>query len=46
VDFVDEIGRALLSRMASQGARLEARNNLMIASLVEEIVHGPTQSSK
>ena len=46
VDFVDEIGRALLSRMASLGARLEARNNLMVASLVEEIVHGPTQSSK
>ena len=46
VTFVDEIGRALLSRMASLGARLEARNNMMVASLVEEIVHGPTQSSK
>ena len=44
VDFVDEIGRVLLSRMASQGARLEAHNNLITASLVEEIVHGSTQS--
>jgi hypothetical protein len=46
VNFVYEIGRALLSRLPSQGATLEARNNMMTASLVEEIVHGPTQSSK
>ena len=43
VDFVDEVGRALLSRMASQGARLEAHNNLLSASLVDEIVHSPAQ---
>jgi hypothetical protein len=38
VDCVDESGRDLLSRRVSQGARLEARNNLMDASLVDEIV--------
>jgi len=27
VSFVDESGKSLLSRMASQGARLEAQNN-------------------
>jgi hypothetical protein len=43
VDWVDESGRDLLSRMVSQGARLEAHNNLMSASLVDEIVHSPAQ---
>jgi hypothetical protein len=43
VDHVDESGRDLLSRMVFQGARLEAHNNLMSASLVDEIVHSPAQ---
>ncbi|HXJ87849.1 MAG TPA: hypothetical protein VMS18_13590 [Candidatus Binatia bacterium] len=46
VDYVDESGRDLLSCMVYQGAGLEARNNLMSASLVEEIVHGSTQLRK
>ena len=46
VTFVDEIGRALLSRMASAGARLEARNNLITASIGEEVVDDSTQSKK
>jgi len=41
VDDVDESGRGLLSRMVSQRAMLEAHDNLMSASLVDEIVHGP-----
>ncbi len=46
VDFIDEGGRALLSRMVSQGARLEAQSNLIMSSLIEEIVHGPNARSK
>jgi hypothetical protein len=43
VDYVDESGRDLLSRMVSQRAMLEAHHNLMSASLVDEIVHGPVR---
>ena len=39
VDYVDQSGRDLLSRMASQGARLEVHDNLLSASVVDEIVH-------
>lgn len=46
VDFVDESGNALLTHMASQGARLEARSNLMMSSLVQDIVHSPTAQGK
>lgn len=46
VDFVDESGSALLTRMASQGARLEAHSNLMMSSLVQDIVHSPTGQRK
>jgi len=46
VDFVDESGRALLGRMVSHGARLEAQSNLMMSLPVEEIVHGPSAQEK
>jgi ABC-type transporter Mla MlaB component len=38
VEFVDESGSALLTRMVSHGASLEANSNLMISLLVEKIV--------
>jgi len=41
VDHVDQSGRDLLSRMGSQRAMLEAHDNLIGTSLVDEIVHGP-----
>ena len=41
VDYVDDGGRQLLSRMVSEREMLEAHNNLISASLVEEIMHGP-----
>lgn len=43
VDYVDESGRNLLSRMVSQRVLLEAHNNLLSAALVDEIVHGPVR---
>ena len=39
VEFVDERGSALLTRMVSHGASLEANSNLMMSLLVEKIVH-------
>jgi len=42
VDYVDDDGRQLLSRMVSERTMLEAHNNLMSASLVDEIMHSPT----
>ena len=41
VDYVDDDGRKLLSRMVSQRVMLEAHNNLVSASLVDEIMHSP-----
>lgn len=38
VEFVDESGNALLTRMVSHGASLEANSNLMMLLLVEKIV--------
>jgi ABC-type transporter Mla MlaB component len=38
VEFVDESGSALLARMVSYGASLEANSNLMMSLLVEKIV--------
>ena len=35
VSLVDESGRSLLSRMVSQGARLEVHNKLLSASVVD-----------
>ena len=40
VEFVDESGGALLSRMVSHGGRLEANSNLMMSVLVDKIVRG------
>ena len=42
VDFVDESGRTLLSSMVAQRVTLLTNGNFFIASLVEEILHGPT----
>jgi hypothetical protein len=39
VNFIDENGRALLSCMFSQGARLEAHANLITSALIEEITN-------
>jgi hypothetical protein len=44
VNFIDENGRALLSYMFSQGARLEAHGNLVTSALIEEITTDPTAS--
>lgn len=41
VDYVDDDGRQLLNRMISERVMLEAHNNLMSASLVDEIMHSP-----
>ena len=38
VEFVDESGSALLTRMVSNGASLEVNSNLLVSSLVEKIV--------
>jgi hypothetical protein len=46
VDYVDQSGRDLLHRMVSQRAMLEAHNNLMSASLVDEIMQRPTLNTK
>ena len=40
VEFVDESGSALLTRMVSHGGTLEANSNLMMSVLVEKIVRG------
>lgn len=41
VDYVDHDGRQLLSRIVLERVILEAHNNLMSASLVDEIMHSP-----
>jgi hypothetical protein len=46
VNFNDENGRALLSCMFSQGARLEAHGNLITSALIEEITNDSTASKK
>jgi len=46
VDFIDESGKDLLTRMASHRVLLETHNNLMISAVVEEVMRGSSTQSR